>query len=108
MPIDLALDEHQQQLQEEAHELFADRCSASVVREIEAGEVGYQPDLWQEMARRGWLGLTPPAASDRAAGPYLDLYAIYEEMGRFLVPSPHLDTVALRQEGCRPPAPASP
>ena len=29
------------------------------------------------------------------AGRFLDLYPLYEEMGRFLVPSPHLDTVAV-------------
>lgn len=95
MAVDLAFDEQQQQIQIDAHDFFAERCPTSVVRDVEAGEVGYLPDLWQEMAERGWLGHTFPAAYGGRGGSYLDLYPLYEEMGRFLVPSPHLDTVAL-------------
>ncbi len=47
------------------------------------------------MADRGWLGLAFPSAYGGARRRFLDLYPLYEEMGRFLVPSPHLDTVAL-------------
>ena len=47
------------------------------------------------MADLGWLGITIPAEFGGGGGRFLDLYPIYEEMGRFLVPSPHLDTVAV-------------
>jgi 3-oxocholest-4-en-26-oyl-CoA dehydrogenase beta subunit len=93
--IDLTFDESQQQLQMEAREFFSARCPTTVVRDVEAGTVGYQPDLWHDMAELGWLGLTFPSAYGGGDGTFLDLYPLYEEMGRFLVPSPHLDTVAL-------------
>ena len=42
------------------------------------------------MAGLGWLGITIPSGVRRcAAAAFLDLFPIYEEMGRFLVPSPH-------------------
>lgn len=95
MAIDLALNEHQQLLQRSAFDFFQNRCPTSVVREIEAGTVGYQPKMWQEMADLGWLGITFPESYGGGGGNFLDLYPLYEEMGRFLVPSPHLDTVVV-------------
>jgi alkylation response protein AidB-like acyl-CoA dehydrogenase len=66
-----------------------------VARHLEGRDPGYDPALWQEMARRGWLGLTIPSVYGGGDGRFLDLSLLYEEMGRFLVPSPHLDSVAL-------------
>ena len=98
MAIDLSLDEHQHLVQRSAYEFFRKRCTPESVRDIEAGGVGYQPDVWREMAGLGWLGMTFPEPYGGSGGNFLDLYPIYEEMGRFLVPSPHLDTVAVAGE----------
>jgi 3-oxocholest-4-en-26-oyl-CoA dehydrogenase beta subunit len=98
MAIDLTLDEHQQLVQRSAHELFSKRCTPEAVRDIEAGGIGYQPELWREMAGLGWLGITFPERYGGSGGKFLDLYPIYEEMGRFIVQSPHLDTVAVAGE----------
>lgn len=98
MSIDLALDEHQQLLQRSASEFFAKRSPVERVREIEDGDLGYSPELWREMADLGWLAITSPEAYGGTGGSLLDLYPIYEEMGRFLVPSPHLDTVVVAGE----------
>ena len=51
MGIDLSLHEHQELVQRSAHELFRKRCTPEVVRDIEAGRVGYQ------RASRAVLGL---------------------------------------------------
>src|SRR5262249_8254772 len=98
MGIDLALDDHQQLLQRSAGEFFAKRSPVERVREIEDGELGYSPELWREMAELGWLAITCPESYGGTGGSLLDLYPIYEEMGRFLVPSPHLDTVVVAGE----------
>jgi alkylation response protein AidB-like acyl-CoA dehydrogenase len=95
MAIDLSLDQEQLHIQQTAHDFFEQRCPPEVVREIEDGELGYSPDLWREMAGLGWLGITLPEEYGGTGGTFLDLLPIYEEMGRFLVPSPHLDTVAV-------------
>jgi 3-oxocholest-4-en-26-oyl-CoA dehydrogenase beta subunit len=95
MAIDLALDEDQLLLQRSAAAFFQSRYPSDVVREIEGGALGYVPEHWREMAGLGWLGITFPEAYQGGGGSFLDLYPIYEEMGRFLVPSPHLDTSAI-------------
>jgi alkylation response protein AidB-like acyl-CoA dehydrogenase len=50
------------------------------------------------MADLGWLAITYPEAYGGTGASLLDLYPIYEEMGRFLVASPHLDTVVVAGE----------
>ncbi len=95
MAIDLSLTEEQFHLQRSANEFFAQHCSPATVREIEAGELGYSPQMWQDMAELGWLGIPYPESYGGSGGGFLDLYPLYEEMGRFLVPSPHLDTVVV-------------
>jgi alkylation response protein AidB-like acyl-CoA dehydrogenase len=54
--------------------------------------------MWREMADLGWLGITFPEAYGGTGHGFLDVYPLYEEMGRFLVPSPYLDTVTVAGE----------
>jgi len=96
--IDLSFNDSQRLLQTSAHEYFRRRCPTSVIREIEAGELGYEPEMWREMADLGWLGINLPEAYGGAGGGFLDVYPLYEEMGRCLVPSPHLDSVIVSGE----------
>lgn len=95
MTIDFSLTEEQKIIQSTAHEFFGRYCSTDVVRELEASERGYSPETWQRMAELDWLGITYPPEYGGAGGSFLDLYPLYEELGRFLVPSPHLDTVVI-------------
>ena len=89
-----------------SRQLFEARCPLTTVRELEQSDLGYSPDLWQEMARLDWLGLAVPEALGGPGGHLLDLVALYREMGRTLVPSPHLGTAViaadvLAREGAR-------
>jgi alkylation response protein AidB-like acyl-CoA dehydrogenase len=92
--IDLTFDADRLLVQQAAGDFFRRRYPPAVVRELEASEAGYSADDWRAMAELGWLGVTFPDAYGGTGGRYLDLYPVYEEMGRSLVPSPHLDTVA--------------
>ncbi len=95
MAIDLSFNDDQLLLQQSANEFFKRRYPSEFVRTVEADAVGYAPEHWREMAALGWLGITIPEIDGGGGGRFLDLYPLYEEMGRFLVPSPHLDTVAV-------------
>jgi alkylation response protein AidB-like acyl-CoA dehydrogenase len=98
MAVDLSLNADQLLLQRSVREFFQQRCPPEVVREIEDGTAGYSPELWREMGGLGWLGITYPEMYGGTGGTFLDQYPIYEEMGRFLVQSPLLDTVAIAGE----------
>ncbi|TYK44428.1 acyl-CoA dehydrogenase family protein [Actinomadura decatromicini] len=89
--MDVAPEDRQAELAEVARRLFAARCPTDVVRDLEGSPDGHSPDLWREMARLGWLGLGQPGTGSGIA----DLVALYTEMGRALVPSPHLPSAVV-------------
>ncbi len=60
------------------------------MRKLKASATGYSEELWQEMARAGWLGLTVPEADGGLGLSWLDLTVLLEETGRGLFPSPFL------------------
>jgi alkylation response protein AidB-like acyl-CoA dehydrogenase len=86
MAIDFGLDDHQVMLQQSASEFFRRRYPSEFVRDIEAGDVGYVAEHWREMADLGWLGITIPAQYGGGGGRFLDLFPLYEEMGRSSCP----------------------
>jgi alkylation response protein AidB-like acyl-CoA dehydrogenase len=95
MGIDFTFDDDQLLLQQSATEFFRRRYPSEFVRTIEADEGGYARDHWREMAELGWLGITIPSQFGGGDGRFLDLFPLYEAMGRFLVPSPHLESIGV-------------
>lgn len=95
MAVDLTFDSDRLLVKQAAGDFFRTRYPPEVVRELEASELGYSTEDWRLMAELGWLGVTFPERYGGTGGSHLDLYPVYEEMGRWLVPTPHLDTVAV-------------
>ncbi|MBW2087340.1 MAG: acyl-CoA dehydrogenase family protein [Deltaproteobacteria bacterium] len=93
--MDFSLNEEQAKLQKEAREFLEKECPESFVREMEDGDKGFSPELWNKMAEMGWLGLVYPEKYNGKGGSFADLSVVYEEMGRAMLPSPHLSTVVL-------------
>lgn len=93
--MDFGLSTEQEMLKKTARDFLEKECSEALVREVEAGDKGYSQELWHKMAGLGWLGLIYPERYGGAGGNILDLAILYEEMGRAMVPSPHLSTVVL-------------
>jgi len=93
--MDLAFSEEQEMLWKSARDFLADKCPKTLVREMEADEKGYSPELWTEMAELGWMGLPFPEKYDGGGMSLLDLTVLLEEMGRACLPGPFLSTVVL-------------
>jgi len=89
------LNEEQQMLKKAARDFLDKECPENVVREAEDSDSGYSPDLWKKAADLGWLGLVYPEKYGGSGMSVLDMAILYEEMGRALLPSPHLSTVIL-------------
>jgi len=94
--MDLKLTEEQTQLQDIASKFMDKNCSFAFVRNIENNsESGYCPDMWQQFAELGWLGIIIPEEYDGMGMSTLDMIVLVREMGRHICPSPYLFTSVL-------------
>jgi alkylation response protein AidB-like acyl-CoA dehydrogenase len=93
--MDLSFSEEQEMLWKSARDFLADKCPKTLVREMEDDERGYVPELWQEMADLGWVGLPFPEKYGGGGFSFLDLVVLLEEMGRACLPGPFVSTVVL-------------
>ncbi len=90
--MDFNFAEEQEMLKTTARDFLADKCPKSLVKQLQEDEKGYSPELWQEMARLGWMGLTLPEKYGGTAMSFLDLAVLIEEMGRACLPGPFIST----------------
>jgi alkylation response protein AidB-like acyl-CoA dehydrogenase len=90
--MDLVLTEEQGMLQRAAQDFVARRSSLKRVRERGGG---FSRELWQEMAKLGWLGLTIGEKHGGAGLGYRYLMVVLEELGKGLAPEPIVSTVLL-------------
>lgn len=86
--MDILLTEEEKMLQNTAREFLEAECPTRLVREMEADEQGYPPDLWQQVADLGWLGMAIPERYGGQELPLAYLGIIMEELGRALAPLP--------------------
>jgi alkylation response protein AidB-like acyl-CoA dehydrogenase len=96
--VDVELSSEQELIRRSAAEFFARNCPLSRVRELEASELGYDPEHWRRMGELDWIGFTWPERFGGAGAALLDLYPIYLEMGRALAPTPHLASAVIAGE----------
>ena len=56
----LVLDDEQEELRSTVRRLVSARSDSAAVRIAIESELGYDPDLWKQLANMGLLGLTVP------------------------------------------------
>lgn len=93
--MDFGLSEEQEMLRASARDFLQRECPRQLVRQLEESEQGYSPELWQKMARQGWMGLMFPEEHGGGGGSFLDLAVLLEEMGYSMLPGPFFSTVVL-------------
>ena len=77
-------------------QFMEEKSPETAVRELMAGEVGYDPDVWRQMAEQlGLQSLIIPEAYGGQGFGYIELVIVLEEMGRVLLCAPFFATVAL-------------
>jgi alkylation response protein AidB-like acyl-CoA dehydrogenase len=72
-------------------ELLADADTPAVIRGWAAGDPGPGRKLWTRLAEQGVLSL---GAADSGATP-VDLVLAFEQLGRFAVPGPYVESIAV-------------
>lgn len=95
--MNLAYDEDQLLLQKTARDFVGQHSPLSRLRALrdDADAKGYSPDLWREMARLGWTGVTLSEEFGGCEMRFSDLCVILEELGRTLMPEPVISTLVL-------------
>jgi len=82
--------EEQELLRDQVRKFLDEKCASEDVRRIMKSDLGYDEDLWCEMAELGWLGLMIPEEFGGVGLGWVDLTVVLEEMGRSLYPSPYI------------------
>jgi len=74
-----------------AREFLKEKCPGDFVREMAKDDTGFSKKIWREIAELGWLGMLYDevyGGSGDAEGSFFDLFIIFEEIGKVLLPSP--------------------
>jgi alkylation response protein AidB-like acyl-CoA dehydrogenase len=88
--------EEQDQLRDAVRDYFRDKSPETEVRRLMATDKGYDPAVWQQMARElGLQGLAIPEQYGGQGFSWVELGIVLEEMGRTLVCAPFFSTVVL-------------
>lgn len=90
MPLDLDLSSEQDMLAEMVAGVAERYCPLTTVRELEDDPTGYSTDLWAQLGELGLIGLLLPEEHGGSGMSMVDAVVVYRELGRALVPSPHL------------------
>ncbi len=93
--MDLTLSESQTMLQTSARAFMEDQVPKNRVLEIDDSESGFDPDLWEKMSELGWPAIVVPEQYGGLGQGWVDLGVVYEVMGNYACPSPHLSSAVL-------------
>lgn len=93
--MEFGLTEIQELLASSARDFLADRAPFNLVRQAVAGDSGFDPSYWQEIAQLGWTGLMVPEQYGGAGLGLTELGVLLEECGAALAHGPMLETALL-------------
>lgn len=93
--LDLDFTSEQDMLREMVRGLCEQYASDDAIRAAEDDEVGYSPDLWSQLGELGMVGLLLPEQYGGAGSTMVDGVVLYEELGRSLAPTPHMESSVL-------------
>lgn len=93
----LVLNEEQRLLQDTTREFLVKNAPLQALRKLrdERDPVGYDPELWLQMAEMGWTSIILPEAYGGLDFGFLGLGVVLEEFGRTLTASPLIATAVM-------------
>lgn len=94
--MEFAFTEEQQMIRETAESFLADVSTSAAIRAAMATETGYTPELWQRICSElCFQSITIPEAHGGMGLGFVELVAVMEQMGRYLLCAPYFSTVCL-------------
>lgn len=74
-------------------EYLKSKCTSDNRKEWLSSGNGFSMNVWRDFAELGWLGLLHDERYGGMGGSFLELFILFEEIGKFLLPSPLFATV---------------
>lgn len=94
--MEFAFTEEQQMIRDTAESFFADVSTSEAIRTAMATESGFDAQLWQRICSELYFqAITIPEDFGGMGLGFVELVAVMEQMGRYLVCAPYLSTVCL-------------
>ncbi|MCB1842682.1 MAG: acyl-CoA/acyl-ACP dehydrogenase [Halioglobus sp.] len=94
--MEFAFTEEQQMIRDTAAAFLAEVSDSAAIRRAMDTEAGYDPDLWQRICREMyWQAIHVPESFGGLGLGYVEVVAMQEQMGRYLLCSPFLATVCM-------------
>ncbi|QJB69936.1 acyl-CoA dehydrogenase family protein [Parasphingorhabdus halotolerans] len=93
----LGTTEEQIELMDVATNFCRDKSPIEKVRGLIGDELGYDPDIWKEIGKLGWLAIAIPEAYDGVGLSMAEVVPIAEQMGRRLMNTPFGSTTLAAQ-----------
>ncbi|MBI4298185.1 MAG: acyl-CoA/acyl-ACP dehydrogenase [Chloroflexi bacterium] len=93
--MDLSLSETQTMLQNTTKELMEKEMPKARVLEIDESPSGFAPDVWRKICELGLPGMVIPEEYGGSGNSYTDLGVVYEVLGYYACPTPHLSSAVL-------------
>lgn len=94
--MDFAFTDEQQMIRDTAEAFLKDTSTSETVRTAMVSELGYDAELWQRLCgEMYWQAIHIPEAYGGLGLSYIELIAIVEQMGRYLLCAPYFSTVCL-------------
>lgn len=88
----IILNEEEKMIAVSARQFLEGSCSPTLVRKMEVDPLGYSPELWQQAADLGWIGMCLPENVGGSEMPLSYLGLVLREVGRAVAPLPLLST----------------
>ncbi len=94
--MDFAFTDEQQMIRDTAEAFLKDTSTSEAVRAAMVTELGYEAELWQRLCgEMYWQAIHIPEAYGGLGLSYVELMAIVEQMGRYLLCAPFFSTVCM-------------
>lgn len=94
--MEFAFTEEQQMIRDTAESFLADVSTSEAIRAVMATEAGYDNELWQRICTELYFqAVTIPEEFGGMGLGFVELVAVMEQMGRFLLCAPYFSTVCM-------------
>jgi alkylation response protein AidB-like acyl-CoA dehydrogenase len=94
--MEFAFTQEQEMIRDTAAAFLKDASTSAAIRAAMESDLGYSPELWQRICTEMyWQALHIPEEYGGMGLGYVELVAVLEQMGRYLLCSPYLATVGM-------------